>query len=542
MDKQFDMGKLFSEKLQNFEQETTPEFNQAMERKIDRLHWPKLLKWMIGVVMIAGLAVVVPFLINSSDNEETSITETQNEQIETKTTALPSSQNELELIEEKQTNNLTSDADILPQPESLEGFRDTLENFIVEDPSNEKASFETKSIDQDSDQEKIISEQKNISYYNTASLDYLNNQLAINSLSWDKPPNSLKKKQNLSPTTLLDEEFIAKEGAKAQKQSEKKNREIEKAVEKKEHQIAKEKRKAEKTRENEARKAQKEEEKKKLQAQMLEKQQKRKQPKIRKQKLPGIYEGAIEISAAPLFVKNLSPALEPKNDTVTNWLTNKNFKTSYDFGLELMFKQKESNWLVKTGLHYQKLSEEVNYYFLREYMDEELSHWIYDSIFEYHIDPPNFDTVLVGIDSSYYEHWERSETAQKHTNYYQYLNIPILLGYQIDLRKPTADPDYKKGFDIHVLMGTGLGILLKSEGYHYDNDGYIYTYPSKQKTTIDWYLNAQVAINYHWKNISLFAKPKLQFQMRERPFDSYFENRHYLMYGIDFGVRVKIFQ
>jgi len=117
-----------------------------------------------------------------------------------------------------------------------------------------------------------------------------------------------------------------------------------------------------------------------------------------------------------------------------------------------------------------------------------------------------------------------------------------LLGYQIDLRKPTADSDYKKGFDIHVLVGTGLGILLKSEGYHYENDGYIYPYPNSQKTTIDWYLNTQVAINYHWKNISFFAKPKLQFQMRERPFDSYFENRHYLMYGIDFGVRVKIFQ
>lgn len=562
------MEKLFSEKLQNFEQETTTDFDQAVERKIDRLHWPKFIKWIIGALLIAGMAVVIPFAMNSSDSQETQTTEMN------KPSSLSSSQKELEEGIAKTKLDVVIEPALTEQGRSIEMPASEFElgnstdkNTITETKSiiDSASLSETNDLEDNSEfkntlaytsnpinlhkktgnkasKEKHILRQEDLTIINendghsnqVNSPVFMESQIVIQALSLNSPSVELSKKQKLSPTSLLDKEYLAKENTKARKEREKELRYREQQLEKKnrkvEKQLAKEKRVSEKL----ALKAERKE-------QQIEKQQKRKQPKIRKQKVPGIYEGAIEFSAAPIFVRNLSPALEPENDTVTNWLTNKDFKPSYDFGVEFMFKQKESNWLLKTGLHYQQLSEEVNYYFLREYMDEGLSHWNYDSIFEYHIDPPNFDTVLVGIDSSWYEHWERSETTQKYTNHYQYLNISILLGYQIDMRKPTSDPDFKKGFDIHVLMGTGLGILLKSEGYHYDTDGYIYSYPDSQKTTIDWYVNTQVAINYHWKNISLFAKPKLQFQMRKRPFDGYFENRHYLIYGVDFGVRINIF-
>jgi hypothetical protein len=534
MDKPVNMEKLFKQKLKNLERDTTVDFDDAMERKIDRLYWSRILRWMVGMVIIAGLALVIPFSKDSSDSKATHLTETQNEHVETKNTALTSHQEELEeeANEEKQKvlkkSSITSkDSENLSvqQIDKASGV-DKL-NFL-----NRKPSFKDKSIkNAGSNDEKTIIEQKEISFNRTASPNYLDKQLLINSLSWKKPPVNLKKKQKTSPTTMLDEAYLQQERIKTFRQLEREFLEIVKSEEKKQQQIKKDRLKAEK-----------EEEKKKRKEQKIEKQQKRKQAKIEKRKVPGIYEGAVELSVAPLFVKNLSPALEPQNDTVTNWLTNKNFKNSYDLGIEFMFKPIENNWLVKTGLHYQNLSEDIDFYFLREYIDPELSGWIYDSIFEYHIDPPNFDTVLVGVDSSYYEHWERTENARKYTNRYQFLNIPILLGYQIDLRKPGSDPNIKRGFDVHALVGTGLGILLKSEGYYYDANGYIYAYPDSQKTTIDWYLNAQIAINYHWKNISFFAKPKLQFQMGERSFDNYFENRHYLMYGVDFGVRIKIFQ
>jgi hypothetical protein len=104
MDKPVNMEKLFKQKLKNLERDTTVDFDDAMERKIDRLYWSRILRWMVGMVIIAGLALVIPFSKDSSDSKATHLTETQNEHVETKNTALTSHQEELEeeANEEKQ--------------------------------------------------------------------------------------------------------------------------------------------------------------------------------------------------------------------------------------------------------------------------------------------------------------------------------------------------------------------------------------------------------------------------------------------------------
>jgi hypothetical protein len=530
MDKHFDVEKLFNQQLQNFELETTPEFDRAMEQKIDRLHWPKYLKWIIGGMMVVlGLGT---YFIDSNNSAISSEIHT-----ETIADSSPKAAEEVLVLEEGMEEIKETKTDQTPK---------VTEETIAVDPTPEQdKTIPPPIFTSEKKTEEEPSYQRLSTPFSVEKKDHTFNYFE------SQNRDALAAKPNLSPTSLIDEAYIEKERLKEderqQKQAEQKLKQQIKEQEDRAKQKEKELKQAEKRVRQEQRKSNQKqsfsfsekEDQKQIPKAQKDSKEKTKKVRIPKSKKPGLFEAAVELSAAPIFIRNLSPPLEPKNDTVTNWLTNKVFKPSYDFGVEFLFKQKESNWLLKTGMHYQKFSEEVNYYFLREYIDEEQSYWMYDSIFEYHIDPPNFDTVLVGIDSSYYEYWKRSETTQKHTNHYQYLNIPLLLGYQIDLRK--QELDYKKGFDLHVLVGTGLGILLKSEGYHYDTDGYIYPYPSSQKTTIDWYLNTQLAINYHWKNASVFVKPKMQFQMRKRSFDAYFEKRHYLIYGVDFGVRIKIF-
>ena len=530
MDKHFDVEKLFSDQLQNFELETSPEFDQAMEQKIDRLHWQRYLKWIIGgIIVIGSLGVYFIDTYTSSASSEI--------QTETISEPVPKATEET-VIQEKQKEEI-KESKIELTPEITE------RTIAIEPAPDLDKNIPPPSIPSEKVDEKEANYQRFSVPFSIETKDHF--------LNYFEPHtgHDLAAKPNLSPTSLIDEAYIENEKLKEEERQIKQAEQKQKTQIKAQKDLAKQKEKERKQAEKRVRQEERrsngkqsfsfseKEEQKQIPKVKKAKEKKPKKIRIPKEKKPGLFEAAVELSAAPIFIRNLSPPLEPKNDTVTNWLTNKDFKPSYDFGVEFLFKQKESNWLFKTGLHYQKFSEEVNYFFLREYMDEEESYWMYDSIFEYHIDPPNFDTVLAGIDSSYYEYWERSETAQKHTNHYQYLNIPLLLGYQIDLRK--QELDYKKGFDLHVLVGTGLGILLKSEGYHYDTDGYIYPYPKSQETVIDWYLNTQLAINYHWKNASIFVKPKMQFQMRKRTFDAYFEKRHYLIYGVDFGVRIKLF-
>lgn len=507
MAKQVDVEKLFSEKLKSFELESTPQFDDLMEKKINKQPWGTYIKWLIGgIVLVGGLSFLFPSLLyDSSDSLTTPSTITTDLHLDSSQKSLQTEKVVSQKEEIKnEMENMNPSVEITSSNSTIDIEKEDFVFLEIQEPETQ---------DQLSNfvWERTIPPQKMLRNNENISISYLK--------------NPLPSKAKLYPTSLYDEKY-------AQKQKEKTKDLIPFEQTNSKTQISNGKENFSFSEENqqEVWTNNKKDKDKRVKVKKEKKSPRIKMPKGEK---AGLFDAALEWSAAPIFVNNLSPPLEPKNIIVTNWLTNKNFKTSYDLGFEFLLKHKESNWLFKTGLHYQHITEDVNYYFLREYINEDLSHWVYDSIFEYHIDPPQFDTVLVGIDSSFYEHWVHEENAKKHSNHYQYLNIPILLGYQINF--PNSH------FDVDVLVGTGLGILLKSEGYYYNTDGYIHPYPKSQKAQVNWYLNTQLSINYHWKNISVFAKPKMQFQLQKREFEDYFENRQYLIFGFDFGVRVKIF-
>ncbi len=174
-------------------------------------------------------------------------------------------------------------------------------------------------------------------------------------------------KPSLSPTTLFDEENIENERIKEEERQKKQAEQKQKQQIKKQEELVKRKEKERKQAEKRFRQEERRSNKKQSfsfsekeeQNQILrsKKDKENKAKKIRntKDKKPGLFEAAIELSAAPIFIRNLSPPLEPENDTVTNWLTNKDFKPSYDFGLEFFIQAKRKQLVGKTGLHYQKI-------------------------------------------------------------------------------------------------------------------------------------------------------------------------------------------
>ena len=242
-----------------------------------------------------------------------------------------------------------------------------------------------------------------------------------------------------------------------------------------------------------------------------------------------------EINAMPFLFHNREASTLPTSDTVSWSQVKENAQVSYQLGLAFRLQKKDKPWFLQTGINYQSFKENVDYKFNREYIDHELSFWDYDSIFEYHIDPPNFDTVLVDVDSNYMEHWVKTENAKTNINTYTYLNIPFMVGYH-----------FKKGrspFSLQVSTGISLSVLLKNTGYLYNDYGQIVNYTSAEiKPIITWNLLLNATVNYQLKNENtLFVRPSFQYQVGKSDVLDQPLQRKYFVYGLSFGYRINIF-
>lgn len=250
--------------------------------------------------------------------------------------------------------------------------------------------------------------------------------------------------------------------------------------------------------------------------------------------IPSEYTGTLDIGLSSFLFNNSISSQQPGNDTVISSQIKEQPQLSYGFGFDFQLKNKRYPIFLQLGVHIQNYKEKIDYQFIREYIDHEQSYWDCDSIFEYHINPPFFDTVLAGIDSTYMEYVVRNENTKKHTNTYQYLSLPLMLGYQIDrLHSP---------FKFEFSVGVNLSVLLKNQGYYYNNDGYILDF-SSHTTSVDLQYNlvAQIGVYYQWRNINLFVRPYFQYQLNTNEWNPPVQGRKYLVYGLRFGIGFRMF-
>lgn len=531
MSKQVDLELLFNRDFDQFQKDTSSQFDNAMEKKIKRMQWLKYFKWVLGILIISGTLFTSILLMNKDGNAD----QTHHHATELVEPNKLVEASEIKIMEEEEIS------ESMPIYNTSSGV---LEGSLVnESPQKKSENVNIVKV------KTLIEDENIVKHAEFVFEEKFPSKKEINTIDYEQTRFPIPKRNTLALPSILIEKEKRKPQRKKKKSLKQKKEDIIPALT-----VSTE---TKKTKENKRKQKQKKEEaipvvtsaeieisqsKTKLKKQNIsnEKTQNEasealvmKPKKVKRVRKASDFSGSIEFGFSPIFFKNMSAPYEPNRDSVTFFITNKKPKISYDFGVEFLFKQVDSDWSFKTGLHYQKLNEEIDYYFQKDRLDEELSHWQYDSIFEYHIDPPIHDTVLVGIDSSYYEHWVSNVNQKKHVNQYTYLNIPLLMGYQISF------PNDR--FKVNVLAGANMSILLQNEGYYYDSDGYILPYETKQKAVINWALSAQMSVYYQWKKMAVYAKPSLQFQMKEKALDDYFERRQYVIYGLEFGINFKLF-
>ena len=246
------------------------------------------------------------------------------------------------------------------------------------------------------------------------------------------------------------------------------------------------------------------------------------------------YNICAEISAMPMLFNHL---IQPQiiNDTVTFSKINLSPQISYQFGAAIRIQKKRQALFYHLGLNYQQLRESVDLQFNREYIDQEQSYWDIDTVYNYFINPPVIDSNIQRIDSAYMEHWTRTEDAQESQNTYNYLEIPIRIGYQFH--------KYGRKWSIEASSGISTALLVQNTGIIYDKAGRIVSYSDVQtKPMFNFYLLAHLGFNYQMNNLGIFVEPSLKYQINKRTIKSSDYQSRYLIYGVRFGVRFKLFK
>lgn len=238
---------------------------------------------------------------------------------------------------------------------------------------------------------------------------------------------------------------------------------------------------------------------------------------------------SLDVHLMPSLFNNLEPSKAFSNDSIIDFWIRSKEKFSYQIGLDFRLQKKKSPLFINIGAHYQLLNEEIDYHF----KIEEQGHFDYDTIYNYIINPPYIDTVF-RIDSTYAMDSESYTNNKVHTNIYQYLYIPLMLGYEFH--------DPKKKFDLEFSTGIGMGLNINNTGYLYNKYGQIVSYTEVESTpTVNWYYLASLGLNIQLQKTTLFIQPNIKYQLnKNRVKNQPIENK-YFIYGVKFGFRFKLF-
>ncbi len=161
---------------------------------------------------------------------------------------------------------------------------------------------------------------------------------------------------------------------------------------------------------------------------------------------------SISLYASPCIT--LSKVSGDNNDDYEN-LRNENESSALSWtaggDIQIHFKK----WFIQTGINYSVYRNNKNYNYSYQLIDSANSYYNYDTIWVWIYDPPNLEyPVMVGIDTTWVPVYDDISVIDNGTNEWSYLEIPILLGYNIK---------YKK-FGFELATGISFGFLMNYSG------------------------------------------------------------------------------
>lgn len=118
------------------------------------------------------------------------------------------------------------------------------------------------------------------------------------------------------------------------------------------------------------------------------------------------------------------------------------------FGIKFNYHFK--NWVFSSGLTYSSIGEKISYNINETIIDPDGGRYLIDTLWATIYTPESgWTDMIVGYDKTYEEAYKDVNFDICNTNTYSYLEIPLLIGYKIDIRN----------FSICPTVGISMGLL-----------------------------------------------------------------------------------
>jgi hypothetical protein len=204
-------------------------------------------------------------------------------------------------------------------------------------------------------------------------------------------------------------------------------------------------------------------------------------------------------------------------------------------GLGVEFKQSLNKIYLQSGLEYSVYGENVRYNYTTNTVDLQNSYYSYDTTWVWIYDPPVYgEPHPIAIDSSWNAVYEKIEMTSIVKNRFQFIEIPLIAGFQTNKRK------------LNFEIGTGIsfGWLISCKGNLPDISLNSLSElgkstPFLQKTTFNYILNAGIEYNLN-ETWSIILKPNYKQNLLSFFTKDYDISQKYHTFGVIMGIRIKL--
>ena len=220
------------------------------------------------------------------------------------------------------------------------------------------------------------------------------------------------------------------------------------------------------------------------------------------------------------------------NDFKNYRIENEQPNSNLSFGLKFNYQFK--NWIISTGLLYTSISEELNYNIKQKIIDPDAGYYNIDTawVMIYDMDQ-NLVPMIIGYERTWVDEYKYEVYNVDNSNQYNYLEIPISLGYMFNMKR----------FSICPTAGMSFGFLYSASGKLLQMDSVAFTALNKDSKYLQQSIsNINFALSFEYSitpNYGIYIKPYYK-QGLNSIYTNYPLSAKYRNAGVKFGINIYI--
>ena len=237
---------------------------------------------------------------------------------------------------------------------------------------------------------------------------------------------------------------------------------------------------------------------------------------------------AIDIFVNPTYVTQSLSASEEYNEHIQYREDSEEPMFATSLGAEIKYSLK--NFFIQSGLNYSEYGQKYQYNSETYNYENGI---VIDTTWIWIVDPPFIEPYPIAIDSTIVIILEQNKTSSSGRNQYNYLEIPLLVGYQLDFKK----------LNMEISTGISYGFFLSAKGELPDKANSSFSKLSEQSDIIEnnvnylLYLGVNYKLNDKW---GLLIKPNYKHNLNSTFNKDLPVKQKFSTFGITFGIRINL--